>query len=64
MMGTIKSIPPIKHIGQCIYCDSIGVCNKKPKIGLFRQKCKVPCKIGQSRRPPPPPPPSTRKVYC
>jgi len=37
--------------------DDIGVCNKKPREGLFRQECVVPCPIGKHRRPPPPPPP-------
>ncbi len=52
----------IYNIGACRYCDSINVCNKKPRVGLFRQECVVPCSIGKHRRPPPPPPPPPKRI--
>mgnify|MGYP003984879981 CR=1 FL=1 len=52
--------PSIYYSRTCIYCDDIGVCDKKPRVGLFRQECVVPCKIGKREilipKPPPPPP--------
>jgi len=55
--------PPDKTIyfsRTCMYCDDIGVCNKKPREGLFRPVCITPCKIGKSNLPKPPPPPPPR----
>jgi len=54
--------PIISIIGECKYCDSIGVCNKKPRKGLFRQECIVPCLIGFPIKPPPPTPPPNRII--
>ena len=68
-MGVNKLNTTIYNIGSCRYCDSIGVCNKKPKVGLFRQECVVPCGIGKHKtfrhnRPPPkkPKPPLSRII--
>jgi hypothetical protein len=60
MKNTLHTV--IYNSRTCIYCDDIKVCNKKPRVGLFRQECTVPCQVGKHRRPPPPPPPP-RKVY-
>ena len=62
MKNRIESL--IQTIGACRYCDSINVCNKKPRVGLFRQECKVPCKIGKHHRPPPPPPRIINESCC
>jgi len=40
--------------GDCKYCDSIGICNKKARVGLFRPECNVPCYVGIPLRPQPP----------
>jgi hypothetical protein len=57
-----KSTSTIFYSRSCIYYDEIGVCNKKPRDGLYRQECKVPCSIGKFKRPQPPPPPPPRKI--